>query len=185
MRLRSVSRSVLAVLALAMFTAIGAGASVVRAPGYAQAAHSYAPSQLWIRGLSARLDASCPAPFRLGCYTVSAKSGLVQIFCAGTSSSPCGGTNQFLWSGTVCTNPGPPCRGNPTEEMTAAWAGPFSCNPTACFGSSTGTYETDTITPEKGLKRVKRYAYKQNITVCFFSSPFQCNTNYIGLNVGP
>jgi hypothetical protein len=65
--------------------------------------------------------------------------------------------------------------------MTAAWTGPFVCVPSVCGSGVSGTYEVDAITPGEGLKKTKRYVYKQDIQYCASSG---CEDATIGLKVG-
>lgn len=128
--------------------------------------------------LNAQPNAKCPKKY-LACDTVSKKKGLVIMWCYGPSSAACSETNSITWSGVVCDAKGKTCR-KPTKVMTATWSGPFKCRKKdKC--SSKGYYELDTITPGKGLKTTKKYAYKQDIHYCSGSS---CGDVYVGLNVG-
>ncbi len=128
--------------------------------------------------LNAQPDVTCPTKY-LTCDTVSAKNGLLLIWCYGPSSDPCGNSNagKVSWSGYVCLAKGKTCK-KPISQMTAAWTGPFKCK---SKDKCKGTFELDTITPGHGLKQVKGYAYKQDIHICAGAS---CEDAYIGLNVG-
>lgn len=189
MRLSFISRWVIPVAALALFTTIGASGSIARPIGHVQPAHNWGPSHVTIRSASAHPNAACPTEF-FTCFTVSAASGLIINWCYGPTSSPCSQTNTVTWSGIVCaeaTDTGAACGGTDpdrTEEMRAKWTGPFPCNATVC-GTNPGTYEVDTIKTEAGVLQNTHYVYEQNLHICLVSNPTSCQDAYIGLNVGP
>jgi hypothetical protein len=190
MRLSFVSRSFIAVAALALFTTIGASASITRPVGLQAVHHNMGAAHLTIRSASVRPNVTCPTEF-IACFTVSAASGAVINWCYGPSSSPCSQTNTVLWSGIVCaegTDGGAACGGttdpDKTEEMHSKWTGPFACNSTVC-GTNPGTYEVDTIKTEAGVKQNTKYVYEENIHICLVSNPTSCSDYEVGLNVGP
>jgi hypothetical protein len=179
MRLRVLSASFIAIAVLTVFITVGCDGNVAQPIGYGQPVQSFGQPHVTIRSASVPPNAFCPLEFS-ACYTVSASHTIRIPWCYGPSSQPCEDTNQWTWSGIVCTEKGPPCRNIKTEEMSAKWSGPFNCVPSVC-GRDIGTYVLDAITTEKGIKQTKLYIYEQDIHIC----ESYCKNFYSGLNVGP
>ncbi|MBV9056753.1 MAG: hypothetical protein JO078_02800 [Candidatus Eremiobacteraeota bacterium] len=131
-----------------------------------------------LTAFGARSDAACPKKFTAGCFTFSLSKGLRISWCYGPSSDQCSTTQDYTWSGDVCSTKAKDC--DAIEPLRATWSGPYKCKvPKTC--QSKGYYELDTITKgKKPPKPTKLYVYKQQVSICSAS----CVTYYIGINVG-